>query len=294
MTEPRAAGTIYDLGYQRYSGTRLGRGYAIKSLLAFSIRTAFGVGRGERSKFVPVLVGAIVFLPAIVQVGVASATSQPSFINYANHLRFTAFLLALFSAAQAPELIVTDRQHGALSLYLSRPMSGTDYAIAKWCALVAAMLVVTLGPQLVLFGGKVLLSPTPSVVFEAEYRKLAPIFGGMFATSCFMASIGLGIGAVSTRRGYASASVIAFFLLLPAASQIITTAATGDVKRYAVLANPLLIVNGFALWLFDIEARRRSPIARAGLPGEAYLYAIIVVCVIGMTILWLRYRKSEA
>ena len=294
MAEPRTAGAIYDLGYQPYRGARLSRASAIRNLFVFSFRTAFGLGRGSRSKVLPMIVVSVVTMVALGMIFMAAATARPSIINYAAHLSFTAFFLALFAAAQAPELIVTDRQHGALSLYLSRPMSGTDYAIAKWCALVAAMLVVTLGPQLVLFGGKVLLSPTPSVVLEAEYRKLAPIVGGMFATSCFMASIGLGIGAMSSRRGYATASVIAFFLLLPAASQIITTAATGDVKRYAVLANPLLIVNGFALWLFDIEARRRSPIARAGLPGEVYLYAILVVCVIGMTIVWLRYRKSEA
>src|SRR5436190_8439376 len=213
MAEPRAAGTIYDLGYQPYHGVRLNRASAIRNLFVFSFRTAFGLGRGSRSKVIPIIVVSIVTMVALGMVFMAAANGRPSIINYAAHLSFTAFFLALFAAAQAPELIVTDRQHGALSLYLSRPMSGTDYAIAKWFALVAAMLVVTLGPQLVLFGGKVLLSATPAIVLKAEYRKLAPIVGGMFVTSCFMASVGLGIGAVSSRRAYATASVIAFFLL---------------------------------------------------------------------------------
>jgi ABC-2 type transport system permease protein len=294
MAEARAAGTIYDLGYQQYRGTRLGRWNAFRSLLIFSLRTAFGLGRGGRSKIIPIIVLTFVTLPAIGQVLIASASGQLSFINYVSNLGSSIFFLALFAAAQSPELIVTDRQHGVLSLYLSRPLGGTDYALAKWCALVGAMLVMTLGPELLLFGGKVALSAAPATVLKGEYRKLLPIVGGMFLTSCFLASIGLSLASLASRRAYATAAIIAFFLLLPAASSLIRTAAMGDVKRYAVLANPLMVVLGFANWLFDIEAKRRTDLGRANLPGTTYLYAMLAVCIAGVAILWLRYRKSEA
>ena len=65
MAETRAAGAIYDLGYQQYRGTRLGRANAFTSLFTFSLRTAFGLGRGARSKIIPFVVLAIVFFPAI-------------------------------------------------------------------------------------------------------------------------------------------------------------------------------------------------------------------------------------
>ena len=89
-------------------------------------------------------------------------------INYAELLCSSpAFFLALFAAAQAPELIVTDRQHGVLSLYLSRPMSGTDYALAKLArARRRRCSCITLGPQLVLFVGKVLPRATPWTAFK--------------------------------------------------------------------------------------------------------------------------------
>jgi ABC-2 type transport system ATP-binding protein len=150
-------------------------------------------------------------------------------------------------------------------------MTGQDYALAKWCALVAAMLVITLGPQLVLFGGKVFLSATPSAALKDEYRKLAPIVGGMFVTSCFIASIGLGIGSVSSRRAYATASIMAFFLLMPAASAIIRTAATGDVKRYAILADPMLLINGFA-----VVVRHRGQATFADWPGRSAGAGVLV------------------
>ncbi len=294
MAEPRVAGAIYDLGYQQYRGARLGRANAFKSLLIFSLRTAFGLGRGGRSKIVPVIVLAAVVFPAIAVIFAAATTGMTQVISYAFQLQFTSFLLALFAAAQAPELVVTDRQHGVLSLYLSRPLSGTDYALAKLCALAGAMLILTLFPQLILFAGKVGVSATPWAAFKAEYTKLMPIVGGMAIISCFMAVIGLSLASLASRRAYATASVIAFFLLMPAASSLIRSSSTGNLKRYSILANPVLVITGFSNWLFDIEAKRRTAVARADLPGPTYLYVIIAVCVAGIVMLWYRYRRSEA
>jgi ABC-2 type transport system permease protein len=291
---PRVAGTIYDLGYQRYGGRRLGRFNAIRTLFTFSLRTAYGLGRGDRSKIIPGAILLIVFLPAIVQVGIASATGRAEFINYAGHLQFTAFLLALFTAAQAPELIVTDRQHGVLSLYLSRPLTGTDYAFAKLVALAAAMLVLTMGPQLLLFFGKVFLPASPWDALKEEWRKLLPIVGGTFVVSVLMASIGLALSSLAGRRAFASANVIALFLLMPAASTLLRSLTSGDVRRYLVLANPVYLMTGFANWLFAIEARRRSVIGRADLPGTTYLNTILAVCFVCILIVWWRYRRSEA
>ena len=139
MAEARAAGTIYDLGYQRYGGQRLGRNNAIANLIRYSFRAAFGMGRGSKAKLLPMIVTGVVFLPAFVQVGIASASGRPELVNYAGQLNFTAFLLALFVAVQAPELVVTDKQQGVLSLYLSRPLTATDYAMSKMFALTGAV-----------------------------------------------------------------------------------------------------------------------------------------------------------
>ena len=83
-------------------------------------------------------------------------------------------------------------------------------------------------------------------------------------------------------------------VLKRAAQQKGAFAATGDAKRYVVLANPVFLFIGFTNWLFDIEAKRRTTVARADLPGVAYLYVILAVCVIGITVLLLRYRRMEA
>jgi ABC-2 type transport system permease protein len=294
MAETRAAGTIYDLGYQTYGGTRLGRNHAIGNLIKYSFKAAFGVGRGTRAKLLPIFVTAIVFLPAIVQVGVASATNQPDFVNFAGFVQFTAFSIALFAAAQAPELIVTDKQQGVLSLYLSRPITARDYAMSKMFALTGAMLVLTLGPQIFMFLGKVLLSMTPMDMLKSEYPKLGPIFGATMMTSLFVAAISLAVASLASRRAYATAAVIAVFMMLPAATEIVRTLTVGPVRKYARLGNPIVIVTGFTNWLFDVQANRRSMVSRLDLPGSAYLYMMIVVIVLGVTVLVYRYRRHSA
>lgn len=294
MAEARAAGTIYDLGYQTYGGTRLGRNDAIANLIKYSFRAAFGIGRGPRAKALPMIILAIVFLPAIVQVGVASAANQPNLVNFAGYLQFTAFSIALFAAAQAPELVVTDKQQGVLALYLSRPITARDYAMSKMFALTAAMLCLTLGPQIFMFLGKVFLSQTPMELFKTEYSKLGPIFGGTMMTSLFVSAIALAVSSLASRRAYATAAVIAVFMMMPAASLIIRSLTVGAVRKYAPLANPILVITGFANWLFDVEARKRSMVSRLDLPGQAYLYMMIVVIIAGVWLLVLRYRRHNA
>ena len=294
MADTQAAGAIYDLGYQRYTGVRHGRGYAFRTLLLFSFRSAFGLGRGEKAKTVPVLVAAIIYLPALMQIGIASATSMALYLNYADNLEISAFLLALFAASQAPELIVTDRQQGMLSLYLSRPLRGGDYALAKLGGLGGAMLVLTLGPQLMLFAGRVFMNEKPWPTFVREWPRLFPILGGTVMVSLFFAAIGLGLSSRASRRGYASAAVISFFLLMTAMSSMIQAVASGSVKRYAILANPTLLVKGYTSWLFEIEALRRSAVGRADLPGTVYLGVMVTVTMLAIALLLARYRRGDA
>ncbi len=63
---------IHDIGYQRYDGPRLGRAYAVRSLYVHGVRTAFGLGRGAKSKVFPWIVVGIVFLVAVVLTAIRS------------------------------------------------------------------------------------------------------------------------------------------------------------------------------------------------------------------------------
>lgn len=283
---------IYDLGYQRYTGARHGRAHAVRELFLFSLRAAFGVGRGEQARRLPVIVAALAFAPALVQVGVASSTGMINFISYGNYLEFAVVILALFVAGQAPELLVTDKQTGALTLYLARPLQATDYAWAKVAALTAAMTMMALVPQLILYSAKVFLAQEPWTAFRQYWAEIVPIVVGALLIALFLASVALALSSFAVKRAYASAAVIGFFLLTPAISELVRLVVTGDFRRWAILLNPVLLTSGFSKWLFEIEASRRSAVGRADLPGQAYLWVLLAVSAAATLLLLSRYRKT--
>ena len=151
--EPIRAGVIHDLGYQRYTGPRLGRGYAAASLYTHSLRTAFGLGRSGKAKVFPWLVVGLVFAVAIVAVVVRSQTNVV-FISYLQYPDTVGVPVLLFLAVVAPELVCRDLRAHVLPLYFSRPIARPDYALAKLVAMVSAVWLLLAGPQLlILLGG---------------------------------------------------------------------------------------------------------------------------------------------
>jgi hypothetical protein len=46
-------GTVFDIGYQRYTGGREGRGRAWRGVFRDGVRIALGLGRGGRAKVLP-------------------------------------------------------------------------------------------------------------------------------------------------------------------------------------------------------------------------------------------------
>ena len=120
-----ATGAIYDIGYRRYDGPRLGRGGAIGAVVQAGLRAVFGLGRSGRSKIIPWGVVVLAILPAIVAVAVRVLAGEiiPDLYSYENYLWQIGGLFGIFIAAQAPELVVNDIRYRVLPLYFSRPMS---------------------------------------------------------------------------------------------------------------------------------------------------------------------------
>ncbi|CAM5634428.1 hypothetical protein SANTM175S_07593 [Streptomyces antimycoticus] len=73
VTQQRAD-VIHNIGYRHYDGPRLGRAYARRSLFSQSLRGAYGLGRSAKSKVAPMLLFAVMCMPASIIVAVAIAT----------------------------------------------------------------------------------------------------------------------------------------------------------------------------------------------------------------------------
>lgn len=293
QSSERATGSIYDLGYRHYDGVRLGRSHAVAAIYFQGLKGAFGIGRRTSSKIIPIALAVIVLIPAAVQLGIAAlAPRDVSVIKPENYFGFVDIVLALFCAAVAPELVGRDQRTRTLSLYFSRSLRRSDYAAAKFAALVTSLLIVMLVPQVLLFGGSALASSDSWAYMQDNWRQVAPIVGSGLAIGIFMGSISLVIAAQTPRRAYATGGVLAFFVILRAVGGILTGTLSGDYQRYSVLLDPFIILRGLASWFF------RSPgegvIADFHLSGWLYLLDAAVIAGACLALLYRRYQTVEA
>jgi ABC-2 type transport system permease protein len=197
-------GVIHDIGYQRYEGPRLGRGYAWRSLYQHSLRTAFGLGRGAKAKLVPWTPAAIILLVAVVLTVVRAGFGEMP-VSYPEFSDSVSVLSVLFAALVAPELVSRDLRGGVLPLYFSRPLRRSDYALAKLAALLTATWLILAGPLTLMYVGGVFSVDGWRAVWD-ETRDFGGglLFAGVHAV--VIGTIALLVASLFGRRAVAAAA----------------------------------------------------------------------------------------
>ena len=251
-TQPTVAsgpgGSIYDLGYQGYHGARLPRRAVVMALFWQTLRACYGIGRGARAKIVPFVLAGLALIPAILAIGIAALLAQAgpassrlesfSPIHYYTYASAIAVFVVLFCAAQAPELFGRDQRFGVLPLYFSRALARTDYAVARTGGLMVGLLLMVLVPQLLLFAGRLLNAPDPGTGWQLESPNLLPILLQGLLTVLLLGGIAAAIASHTPRRAYATAAIIAVFIIPPVIVGLVSHTGRGGFGRYAVLLSP--------------------------------------------------------
>jgi ABC-2 type transport system permease protein len=284
-------GVIHDIGYRRYDGPRLGRGYAVRSLYSHGVRTAFGLGRSAKAKVFPWIVVGLLFVIAAVLTAVRAQTGEIVMSYWEFPSDFSVFII-LFCAVVAPELVSRDLRGGVLPLYFSRPLTRWDYALAKLGALVSAVFLLVAGPLLLMFLGAAFTHDSMGGV----WRELVDLGGGLVASAAFAVAFGalsLLVASWAGRRAVAAAMIVAVFLITTPVYGVLIGIAysgstdgelTGGAERLALLAglvSPMTLVGGVVQWLFG-----------AGRPyGPLYGLVAAALTLVSVGLLLLRYRK---
>lgn len=288
------AGSIYDLGYRRYDGVRLGRRHSVLSLYFYTLRGAFGLGRRSSSKIIPIAVAIIAFIPALIQLGIAAIVpAQFEIIKPENYYDYVQVIVALFCAAVAPEIVGRDQRTRTLSLYFSRALQRRDYALAKLAAFVTALLLLTLLPQAVLFLGSMLAANDIPQFLKDDWRQLPRIGVSGLLIAGLMASLSLAIACQTSRRSYATVAVIALFLVTTPLANIFVRAA-GGVGRFAVLFSPFDLLAGTTQWVFDVTPDSEHIVSVADLPLLVYPVVTLAIIGIATAIILRRYERIAA
>lgn len=290
-----SSSTIYDLGYQRYEGPRLGRRHAVLALYDHSLRGIFGFGRSGWAKLTAFGILGITLLPAIIQLGVAALSPEEVEITPPeDYYGLIQPLIAVFCALVAPDLVGRDQRTKVLSLYFARALRREDYALAKYAAFVTSLLVLTIVPQLLMLGGNASASDDVFEYIKDNARDIPAIFASGALVSCLAAGISLTVAAYVTRRTYATVAIAAVFLLSTAIAAAIFEAAGVDTGRLVLLLSPHHIGQGVTFWLFGAIPEEEEQILEADLFGGLYVLASIAMSAITLALLVQRFRQVEA
>lgn len=281
-----AAGAIHDIGYQRYTGVRLGRPYAVRSLYTHGVRTAFGMGRSAKAKIFPWLCVGVLMLIAVIDVAIRSQTGRLQ-ISYVALIEDGMLLILLFLASAAPELVSRDLRAKVLPLYFSRPIRRTDYALAKYAALATAVWAILAAPMLVIFlGGAFSLDGAGRI-----WREFTDFLGGLVAAGILaivFSAIALLIASLISRRMVAAAVIVALFLVTSTVSFAVGQMVGGDGVRYGNLLSPQSVVEPLSQWLFLGDPKDYGGF------GFVYLIAAAAYAGVAGLLVLVRYRRVSA
>ncbi|MGC4887661.1 MULTISPECIES: ABC transporter permease [unclassified Micromonospora] len=289
-----ATGVIHDIGYQRYTGPRLGRRQVFGALYGHGLRTVFGLGRSAKAKIFPWLVVAVV---TVVAAGLTAVRSQLGqvVLTYAQFADAMSWLVIFFVAVAAPELVSRDLRSGVLPLYFSRPLPRGDYALAKLAALMTALWLLLGGPQLVMFLGAAFTTSRGMRGVWDELLDLLPglLYAGLWAV--VFASIGLLVASLTGKRAFAAGGIVAVFLMTTPVVGVLSIMPSRTVNELAFLASPSSLVSGVGTWaLGDLLTQGQE----GGIPigGFGPVYAVVAVLLVAacVSLLLLRYRKVAA
>jgi ABC-2 type transport system permease protein len=204
-----------------------------------------------------------------------------------SYLEFPAnmsFLVILFCAAIAPELVSRDLRSGVLPLYFSRPLSRADYALAKLTALVSAVWLLLAGPQLIMLLGGVFSVHGPKAVWN-EFLDFVPGVANSAIYAVVYASLSLLVASLAGRRAVAAAIIVAVFVVTTPIVGVLSVTGGETARQLALLASPSTLVQGLGAWVFDLH---RSTVGSYG-PAYALVTIVLVVGCVAATLL--RYRK---
>jgi ABC-2 type transport system permease protein len=298
MFEKQAsASSIYDLGYRHYDGPRTGRWGTFATLYTSSVRSAFGIGRRTSSKIIPFTLAVFAFIPALIQVGIGAITSgldaDVEIFEHEDYFGYVQIVLVLFCAAVAPELVGRDQRSRMLSLYFSRALARSDYALARFAALTSVMLVLTLGPQAVLFVGNGMAADDLSGYIADRWDLVFPIIGGSVLVSAMIASVGLVIASYMPRRAYATAVIVGAFVLTFTVATILMETLDTEYAQYALLVSPA-VWDGVVFFLFQVDASSENVVADASFSGWVYLAAGLATIAVALGLTVRRFQRIQA
>jgi ABC-2 type transport system permease protein len=286
---------IYDRGYRTYDGPRTGPGGARRAVFKEGIRRVLGLGRKARQKIFPwslitiALISAAVFIGIHWAIGNIQESLREGIPTYGGLFDFYSAISLLFIALAGPQLLIPDRESGALSVYFSRPLTVDGYLGAKlgaFCTVVGAIYIV---PQVVLHIGLALIADEGFLPYMGDNLDIlwkVPVttlaFIGLHGAIVFILS------SVISRTGIAAAAFLGLIVAGSGVAAAVAAAGFAGSGWFALLSidqHPRIIRDYF------FGDTVQYPAEAAGF--DVWVSVLIIVALVAIAIGFVRYRYRK-
>lgn len=283
--------TIHDLGYRRYEGAREGARGAFRALVWHGVRTMFAFGRPLKAKAVPAVAFALSILPGLAAVVASGASGGQLPVQYGAFIGPQFVMAMLFAAAQTPEVMSRDQQHRVLPLLFTRDLTRTRYAMARLLSTYTALFIVALVPLLVLWLGEISVAPDPGAAFAKNGPRIGPVLLMATTSTWVISTISTALASLTSRRAYATAAIIGYFLVTAAVTAGLSDLA--DVPGAVTeLLDPLRGLSTMGMLLFGETTRGMELQPPPPLPVFIVVFGVMGAVATGL--LFWRTRRVSA
>lgn len=297
-----STGTVFDIGYQRYTDRREGRGRSRRAVFKDGVRTVLGLGRGGRAKILPWFFIAVLSVIGLVMAIVAGAVDlgnapgtaeRMGLPSHGDYYGIASIIVFVFAAVVGPELLCPDRRNGVINLYLVRPLTGSDYIVSRWAAFLVVMLAALWAPQLILFLGLSASDPLPMVYLQKHWLNVPKFFAAGAAMAVYATTVALLTASFTTRRAYASVFLVGLFVITTPFTAGLSQEIEGPVGQWISMFN----LTNIPVHVNDVifgEVSEITEDAPARQLGSRVLVAwYFVWTIVTGAVLWWRYRRMS-
>jgi ABC-2 type transport system permease protein len=293
------SGTVFDIGYQRYTGVREGINRARLAVFKDGVRIALGIGRGGRAKILPwffIVVLAGIALIMVLVAGAAKRMAGPAAAEkvaafHGEYYGIVSIILFIFAALGAPELLCRDRREGVINLYLVRPLKATDYLFGRWAAFLAVVLAVAWAPQILLFLGLLLDSPDPAEYLRMRWLDVPKFLAAGLALAVYTTTLAMLTASFTTRRAYASVFLVGLFVITTPFTVGLASEIDGPVGQWISMFNLTNIPVHVNDIIFGEVSEITEDAPAGGLAAWIRVTWFFAWTLIPGAILWARYRR---
>jgi hypothetical protein len=267
-------GTIYDLGYKRYVGTRRPQSTRWGVIARHQLRAAWKGFWRYKLALVLALINVAVWGVLMAQEPVKAAmarffTGAPEDIilgwSYTGLGWFDriAFIVGLTVAAGS---VANDAATGAFQFYFARPVRPIDYVLGKLAGFWLLFAIILIGGPLILAAIRLGMYEDGATALANATLLLKVIGVGALAALTY-AGVTLAVSALSPSRRYAYAVWAAYHLVLGTVVSVIGARAAPIVSALDITS----AISAIVAWMVDVQPRGEVVLA----PGWAVLGLVL-------------------